>query len=166
MPAGSTYSTIATHTIPSDTTSYTFTSIPSTYTDLVLVGALSNDFPASLNLNVGNGSIDTGNNFSWTYLAGNGTAPENDRASNNGRIFAGSCGSSLGQYNVIINFMNYANTNVFKTTINRLNDTSVKTSVTVGLWRNTAAINQIRLTANGSNLKTGSVLTLYGISAA
>jgi hypothetical protein len=166
MPAGSTYTPIATHTIPSDITSYTFTSIPSIYTDLVLVGALSNDFPASLNLNVGNGSIDTGNNFSWRYLAGNGSTVENDNASNNGRILAGVCSSSLGQYNVIINFMNYANTSVKKTIVSRANDTSGKTSATVGLWSNTAAINQIRLIANGSLLKTGSTFTLYGIAAA
>ena len=166
MAAGSTYTPISSHTIPSDVTSYTFTSIPATYTDIILVGALSNDFAASLNLNVGNGSVDTGNNYGWRYLAGNGSTVSNDNGSNNGRIFTGSCGSSNGQYNVIIHFMNYANTGVYKTTLNRFNDTTDKTSVTVGMWRNTSAIDQIRLTANGSLLKTGSVLTLYGIAAA
>jgi hypothetical protein len=166
MAAGSTYTPIATTTLGSATSSYTFSSIPSTYTDLVLVGAFATDNPSSINLNVGAGSIDTGSNFSWTYLLGNGTSASSSRGSTDTRIFAGATNSSNGQSNIIISFNNYSNTTTNKTTLNRFNDTTSGTYATVGLWRNTAAINQIRLLANGNNLAAGSTFTLYGIAAA
>jgi hypothetical protein len=162
----STYEPIATYTIPSDTTSYTFTSISQAYTDLFLVGAFATDNPSSINLNVGNGSVDTGSNFSWTYLLGNGSSASSSRGSNDNRIFCGSTNSSNGQCNLEFSFQNYSNTTTYKTTIQRFNDTTSGTYATVGLWRNTAAINQIRILANGNNLKAGSTFTLYGIKAA
>lgn len=162
----STYEPIATTTLGSDTTSYTFTSIPSTYTDLYLVGAFATDNPSSINLNVGNGSVDTGSNFSWTYLLGNGSSASSSRGSGDNRIFCGSTNSSSGQCNLEFSFQNYSNTTTYKTTLQRFNDTTSGTYATVGLWRNTAAINQIRILANGNNLKAGSTFTLYGIKAA
>ena len=72
MPA--TYDKIATYTLPSATSSYTFTSIPSTYTDLVLV--------VSARMTGGGGASaiqlqfngDTGSNYSITTLNGDGSS--------------------------------------------------------------------------------------------
>jgi len=164
--AANTYVPIATYTVPSDTTSYTFTSIPSTYTDLYLVAAFATDAASSINLNVGSGSIDTASNFSWTYLLGNGTAASSSRGSADTRIFSGATNSVNGQCNMEISFQNYSNATTYKTTLSRFNDTTQGTYATVGLWRNTAAINQIRILANGNNLKSGSTFSLYGILGA
>lgn len=166
MPAGSTYSTIATTTLGSTVNSYTFTGIPSTYTDLILVGRFATDNPSSLNLNVGNGSIDTGSNYGWTYLQGDGSTASSARGSNDGRIFSGESNTGSMQTNIIIQFQNYSNTTTFKTSISRFNQSTKATQATVGLWRSTSAINQVRITAAGNNLNSGSTFTLYGIASA
>ena len=71
MAAGSTYTPIATTTLGSAATSYTFTSIPSTYTDLVLVGNLSSSSNTNISIRI---YSDSGTNYSNTYLTGvNGT---------------------------------------------------------------------------------------------
>jgi hypothetical protein len=71
----STYTPIATTTLGSAATSYTFTSIPTTYTDLILIVNAKNASTGSYpKMQVGNGSVDTGNNYSRTYLTGNAQA--------------------------------------------------------------------------------------------
>lgn len=162
----STYTPIATTTLGANASNYTFSSIPSTYTDLILVAAFGIDNPASLNLNVGNGSVDTGANYSWTYVRGDGTAASSARGSNDTRIFSGESNTSNMQTNIIIHFQNYANTTTYKTSISRFNQSTKVAQATVGLWRNTAAINRIRLTAGGSDFIIGSTFTLYGIASA
>jgi len=163
----STYTPIATTTLSSAVSSYTFTSISGSYTDLILIGAFSTDSPCSINLNMGNGSIDTGSNFAWTYIRGDGSTAGSSKATGEGRIFSGETNTANLQTNIIINFQNYSNTTNNKTSISRYNHSTKAAQETVGLWSNTSAINQIRLTAaGGSNFNTGSIFTLYGIAAA
>jgi len=164
MPTN-TYVALDKVTVGTATPSITFTSIPQSYTDLVLVAAFATDNASSINLNVGNGSIDTGSNFSWTYLLGNGSSASSSRGTSDTRIFSGATNSSNGQSNATYSFQNYSNTTTNKTIINRFNDTTNGVYATVGLWRNTAAINQIRLLANGNNFAVGSTFSLYAIKA-
>lgn len=166
MPA--TYEPIATHTIPSPQASYTFTSISSTYTDLVLVGDYS--FAAGTNYTVaqvGNGSIDTGSNYSFTVLNGNGSAASSYRDSNKTYFQLDTNLTSSARAMSIVQFMNYSNTTTFKTIIGRSSAAGSLTSAYVNLWRSTSAINQIKVyDFSGNNLTTGSTFTLYGIKAA
>jgi len=166
MAAGSTYTPLSTTTLGSTTGSYTFTSISQSYTDLILVGAFATDNPSSLNLNMGNGSIDTGSNYGWTYLLGDGTTASSSRGSSDGRIFSGSSNTGSLQTNIIIHIQNYSNTTTYKTSISRFNQSTGAAQATVGVWRSTSAIDQVRITAGGNNLNSGSTFTLYGISAA
>jgi hypothetical protein len=65
MPDVSTEVAIATTTLGSSTATITFSSISSAYTDLVLVTQnYMNGSQANLFIQVGNGSIDTGANYS------------------------------------------------------------------------------------------------------
>lgn len=166
-----TYEPIATTTLGSDVTSYTFSSIPNTYTDLVLVATPSvTTGNENLGIRVGNGSADTGSNYSVTVLTGNGTSAASDRNSNQTSFLAdyyGSMGTTLNNYPHIFNFMNYANTTTNKTIIGRANRADSGTDAIVGLWRSTSAINVIYIFGRGgATLKTGSTFTLYGIKAA
>lgn len=159
----STYSQISTTTLGSATSSVTLSSIPQTYTNLVLiVGSLT------LSSN-GNGLVvryngDTATNYSYTDLGGTGSSAFSRRVSNAtaAQIGWGQVGSQGAISTIIVNFPQYSNTTTFKTSIARWNDSSAEVGSTVALWRNTAAINSITV-ISGANLAVGTTLTLYGI---
>jgi hypothetical protein len=159
----STYTPIATTTLGSAVSSYTFSSIPSTYTDLVLVSNF-NGGSFSWSTRVGNGSVDSGANYSITRLYGTGSAAASDRYTGE-TYFTGNITGNSGT-NSIIQINNYSNTTTFKTALNRFNDAGAIVFAIVGLWRSTVAINTLQIVANSGNLPAGSTFTLYGIKAA
>jgi len=165
LPAGSTYSTIATTTLGSAQATVSFSSF-SGYTDLVLV----------CNFGTAKGSgdgllfrvnSDSGSNYSLTRLSGNGSSASSDRASNATSLIAGAVDGTGTTTVAIYNVMNYSNTTTNKTVLMRNNTSSIVTNATVGLWRSTSAITSIQLSAeSATNLRAGSTFTLYGIAAA
>lgn len=164
----STYEPIATSTLGSAVSTFQFTSISSSYTDLIVVMQ-----PA---LSVSNNAIyldfnnDTATNYSWTALSGNGSAASSARGSNQG---LGSVAndllypiSTLGDTTITIHIDNYSNTTTNKNYIVRGGQAASGTQALIGLWRSTAAINAIKFYAASSNFSIGSTFTLYGIKAA
>jgi hypothetical protein len=168
MPAGSTYTPIATTTLASSVSSYTFTSIPSTYTDLVVVCNFFTSAAQSVEARVGNGSIDTGNNYSNTAIIGksNNAAVSTRRSNYSYFTFFEQNGASSGTW--IMNFQNYSNTTIFKVMLGRNGSASTDVEASGQLWRSTAAINTLQLFAGqgGINFTSGTTFTLYGIAAA
>jgi hypothetical protein len=169
MAAGSTYTPIATTTLASATSSYTFTSISGSYTDLVLVAANITNASSTNSLFLRFNS-DSGTNYSSTFLEGTGTTASSSRVSNRTVIDTGyNVGlstSNPGQVNFSI--MNYSNSTTYKTVVSRFAQASGAapgTSATVSLWRNTAAITSVEVRCD-VNLGIGTTLTLYGIQAA
>jgi len=170
MAAGSTYTPIATTTTAGGTNTVTFSSIPSTYTDIILVASnigytAAGDTPY-LRING-----DTGTNYSGTLLSGNGTTANSGRRTSTaqgmplGGTYAGS--STTVATNLIFQLMNYANTTTYKTGLSRYFQPAGETEATVALWRNTAAVTSIQYrTDGGNNISAGAVFTLYGIAAA
>jgi hypothetical protein len=163
----STYEPIASQTLGSAAASVTFSSIPQNYTDLVLV---MNPAAASLTnvltCQVGNGSIDTGTNYSNTYLAGSGTAQSGRYTSQTFWYASFELLTTNFSQNSIMHFLNYSNTATFKTSLTRYNEASAGVGAYVNLWRSTSAINTIRLAiAGGTNFAAGSTFTIYGVSA-
>jgi hypothetical protein len=168
MAAGSTYTPLATSTLGSPAASVTFSSISGAYTDLVLVVASTRDTISNSYFQVGNGSIDTGSNYSTTYLYGNGTTAASARQSNssNGVLLDAVGNTQTEQSTWILQIQNYANTTTYKTILNRRSRASDEAFACVGLWRSTSAINTVKFYPSGGNLSTGSTFTLYGIAAA
>jgi hypothetical protein len=164
MSKTATYSLIASTTLGSNQASYSFTSIPSTYTDLVLVAMVFNSVGSFYETQVQvNG--DTGTNYSYTSLYGDGSATASGRNSNGNRIPVG-WNTNTVMVPTIINFEDYANTTTYKTVLARSSDSNNRVSANVGLWRNTAAINRIDINCEaGANWKSGSTFKLYGIQA-
>lgn len=163
-----TYEPIATTTLTSAQATVTFSSIPSTYTDLVLITFVKDNTGGVDGLRMRlNG--DTGSNYSDTYLLGNGTAAQSNRNTNVTSMYNGLTADSAGsEFAINIhNFMNYSNTTTNKTAISRMNIASYGSWVEVALWRSTAAINSITITNGGGvNFAVNSSFTLYGIKAA
>ena len=167
MAAGSTYTPIATTTLGSSASSYTFSSIPSTYTDLVLVivgKMVSGAYDTALRFNG-----DTGTNYSRTVLTGTGSVAASGRSTSTNVMYIDANGVKDTTFNSndIIHIMNYANTTSFKTAISRSNNAGTGVDASVGLWRSTSAINSITILAMSSGTwDTGTQMTLYGIQAA
>lgn len=170
----STYTPIATYTFASDGTGgaqVNFTSIPSTYTDLILIAYTADTYVGNNPNQLWRVNSDAGNNYSHTRFYGDSTN------------FAGSAQQTGVSYsylakpaegsnfaNATLHFMNYANTATNKTMLNRqsggytLADMG-DVSAWVHLWRSTAAINSINLFPQ-TNFKAGSTFTLYGVKSA
>ena len=164
-----TYEPIATITLSSAQQTVDFTSIPTTYTDLVLVSNIIGTTNDYLRVRLGNGSVDTGSNYSTTVLAGSaGTGgAATYRYANNSVAYVhveGYTSSSRPTIN-ILNIFDYKNTSKYKTFINRCSETGAVTETSVNLWRSTAAINIIRIFQDTYNIGVGSTFTLYGIKA-
>lgn len=168
MPLPSTMTPIATNTLTAAAASITFSSIPQTYTDLVLV--------VDYSLNVANSSLfvrlngDTATNYSHTRLSGTGTAASSGRgtSSDQARITADVTAQSASTRQIVtLNFMNYSNTTTNKTFLTRYNSTG-GTEAYVDLYRSTAAITSIQVKGFDGTaiIESGASFTLYGIKAA
>jgi hypothetical protein len=161
-----TYTLIASNTLSAITTDITFSSIPATYTDLVIVvnyKAYNGAKYLSMRLNG-----DTASNYSRTELRGDGTSATSQRVANEAYAYLTSIYAPTGELGTfIINLNDYSNTTTFKTILTRGNNAGAGgTGVNVNLWRSTAAINTVFLTALGSGYDIGSTFKLYGIEAA
>ena len=163
----STYQPIASVTLSSAQSSVTFSGIPQTYTDLVLVinnivsSGTGNDTALRFN-------DDTASNYSNTYMLGTGSSALSGRNpltyADNGYLDANS-----GNPNTrIIHLMNYANTTTFKTQLTRASgQNGGQVTAYVNLWRSTSAITKILIySAFSLSYASGSTFNLYGIANA
>lgn len=163
-----TYEPIATTTLGADAANVTFSSIPSTYTDLRLI--FRPITPATRDVRIRfNG--DTGTNYSRTDIYGDNNAvagTQNVTNANHWRINATS-GATPNLSFYAVDLFSYANSK-YKTGLaasNESTDTSPAYILySVGLWRSTSAINQIVIFPDTGNWLTGTMATLYGIKAA
>jgi hypothetical protein len=163
MPA--TYEPISTQTLGSDVATVTLSSIPATYTDLVLVMTVkkSTDDGGYLGLRF---NSDTATNYSSTFVYGNGSSAISGRVTSETFSRVGN-GSTANFESTIVSIQNYANTTTFKSMISRSNVTSQYAISYCSLWRKTPeAISSITIIPNTGNMLTGSQFTLYGIKAA
>jgi hypothetical protein len=156
-----TYEKIATTTVGSATASVTFSSIPGSYTDLVIVcnGTMaSGEESLAIQFN-----SDTASNYSTTFMYTAGVTASGSRQSSQTKIYVGR--ANTANSTSIFNIMNYSNTTTYKTTLARGNDSALVIAQ-CGLWRSTAAITSLVISSwGGYNFSTGHTLTIYGIKA-
>ena len=161
----STYEPIQTYTLGSATSDVNFNSIGSTYTDLRLVWTATADgVSVALRFN-----SDTGNNYSYTHIKGDGSSASSSRGTGDNRIYltSGQGLSSRIQF-FTADIFSYAGS-TFKTALTSASQDengSGQTVRTVGLWRNTSAITTVTAVAGGGSFSVGSTFTLYGIKNA
>lgn len=158
MAAGNTYSQIASTTLGS-AGAITFTSIPQTYTDLVIIV----NIPVSQTPIIGGlrFNSDSGTNYSSTRLLGDGSAASSTRYTNDDVLRISIACTDMTN---VINIFNYANTTTYKTALSRSSAAGHSASAWVGMWRNTAAITTVSVT--NLNYPAGTTASLYGILAA
>ena len=170
MPA--TYEPIASQTLGAGVGTVTFSTIAATWTDLVLVVVFGSATAGStLRWRV---NSDTGSNYSWTYLTGNGSAASSSRLASQtsgGIALSGLGGASTALDNIAIaHFMSYANTNVYKTVLGSGASAGREVDRSVSLWRSTSAITSISVSPGSSfptyDFATGTTASLFGVKAA
>ena len=164
--AASSFESIATVTASGSQSTITFSSIPSTYKSLQ-IRVLATDASASITDITFNG--DTGSNYAWHRLYGNGTSAVAQGTGTTTRINNSLIASGVANcYAVgIYDIVDYANTSKYKTTRSFWgNDSNGSATgyVTLisGLWQSTAAVSSITFTC-GANYTAGSTFALYGI---
>jgi len=163
-----TYEPIATQTSNGSTSIFTFSSIPQTYTDLVLIiGGSTGDSAPFLRLNSNTSPV-----YSSTRLRGDGGSATSGRrtrgdgAPNDTRFEIG-LGSLSEVVTNIFHIMNYTNTTNNKTVMCRADQASTAVTLSVGLYNSTSAITTLTIgNTNSNNWPSGTVLTVYGIKAA
>ena len=161
--AVSAYEVISTQTLGSATASVTFSSIPQTYTDLVLIVSTQTSSNVDVFMRF---NSDTANNYSSTTLVGNGTSAFSTRLTSRSDIIIMSGDPSAGISTYISHIFNYTNATTFKTSLIRSN-LADRVAAIVGLWQATpAAITTINIRVDTGTLATGSTFALYGIKAA
>lgn len=159
MPAGvSAYVPLANLTIGVATTSVTFSSISTSYRDLVLIINCSTTTAGVINLTL-NGDTALGS-YKKLGIAGTGTTAETSGGSN---LNLGN--SASGDRLMQINFFDYAITNKHKPILVKHAAPSSVAESRFIRWTNTAAISTILLTTTGTTFTAGSTFALYGVSA-
>ena len=176
MPAQATYEPIATMNGTGTTGGevISFTSIPQTYTDLVVVANLllttaSGSNTITMSVNTGTGSA-----YSGTVVLSNGASALSSRQTATTVWYPQSAGYSLSSTittPMVMHIGNYANTTTFKPVVTRVaadRNGSGITALHVGQFLSTAAINRITFSSNEANnfWTTSTMFTLYGIKAA
>jgi hypothetical protein len=152
----------------STTTTMSFSSIPSTYTDLVIkVSARDLSTAAYFRINL-NGATTNGTD---RYLNGNGTA-----ASSANEAFAGFGEANLSTdtastfSSVDIYIPNYASTTTYKSmsidSVRENNTTAATDNLIAALWSQNTAVSSIDLVAGGSTyFAANTTASLYGIKS-
>lgn len=161
----STYTPIATQTLTGAIPQITFTNIPQTYKDLVVVSNMAANGVDATSIRF---NQDTGSNYSSTRLVANGTTVYTNTEGNSSVIKTGitSTTSITSPDTIITNIMNYSNNTTYKSTLSR-GAATTWVSAYVGAWRNTNPITSITLlieTAGNINFQVGSTFSLYGIA--
>jgi hypothetical protein len=161
-----TYKEIATITVTTATqAAIEFSSIPSSYTDLVIKLSSRGDTGGPQNIGISFNGSTTG--FSNKLLYGDGVDAVSTTTST---IFQGILPGTAYTANVfgnadiyIPNYAGSTNKTILSASSNDQNGAGESGRV-VGLWRSTAAISTILITIDGSTtFSTGTTATLYGI---
>jgi hypothetical protein len=169
------FESIASITLGSSVINNDFTGIPSTYKHLQIriMGRLDDagSGAGALRIRVGNSTFDTGSNYARHNLEGDGaSAGAQSAVSQTNIAITGTLPENSVTANVngvaIIDIHDYASTTknkTFRSFSGQDRNGGGNVLLISGLWMSTSAINQIRLYGDGSGLKAGTVISLYGI---
>jgi hypothetical protein len=152
-----TYTALATVTLASTAASVTFSSIPATYRDLILViqhSGAGDSFTLRMN-------GDTGSNYSYVYMLGNGSTTSSI-AELKGEVGASYTGN-IG--NTVIQIMDYSSTDKHKTALSRSNTAANNTRAVAYRWASTSAVNSAGIVLNSGSFAIGSTFNLFGVIA-
>lgn len=161
-----TYTLIEAKTLTTTTANIEFTSIPNTYTDLLLkvsarhsTAEISNDILVSFNSST--------SNFTATrvYGSGSGTGSDTNARSMGTTVGASATASTFASNDFYI--PNYTSSNYKSYSTDQVGENNATTAYQIlvaGLWSDTSVINAIKLEPASGSFVAYSTFYLYGIS--
>jgi hypothetical protein len=171
---------IRSYVVPSGgAASVTFSSIPSTYTHLQIRYTSRMNTAATWDYDKITFNSDTGSNYAWHHLYGNGASAVAGSATSQTYAYNGAMTSNNAGSNIfgatITDILDYSNSSKYKTVRSLTgydnngsgaNDIS-KGAIFLrsGLWMNTNAITSITLTPDTGSFVQYSSVALYGVKA-
>jgi hypothetical protein len=159
---------ISQQTLSSPSATVTFSSIPGSYTNLILTIVAKSSSGAASDSIYMQANTDTGANYSWTSLYGNagGAGATGANSVSHGQIGQATTNSGFPG-NVTVNINGYSGATFLKTAAAPqgydYNSSTPTVQTYYWAWNNAAAINRLLLgLTTGANFITGSQFTLYG----
>lgn len=153
---------LATITLGASQATVTFSSISGAYRDLrlVVVGRTATNL---INIQF---NADTGANYYWVNMVGDGTNATSTSAGPQTQIQFPNMDSTVN--NLLVDILDYSATDKHKTALARMNaPTTSGTVALAGRWASTSAITSLTVSGVGGNVwAIGSTFTLYGIVSA
>lgn len=165
-----TYQVIASNTLATSVASVTFSSIPDTYTDLLIkmscrttgAGSFAAAWLVTFN--------STSSGYSNTWMRGNGATSVSQRYSNTTSLnggwenASGATASTFDSSEILIpGYVASRNKPILISNITETNATTAYIIGNSGLWRDTTAISSIQISPSAGSWDTGSSFFLYGI---
>jgi hypothetical protein len=160
-----TYTALATVTLGTTASSITFSSIPATYRDLVVVlnGTVTNNTDLRVRYNG-----DTGSNYSKVHMWGQNSSGQSDSSTGDNHLNLRDVPGSARLF-TRVQIMDYSATDKHKTALalNTYDPSSFTYNLFTGAgrWANTSAITSILVFLGTGNFNSGTTLSLYGITA-
>lgn len=148
---------LATVTLQQASSTVTFSGIPNTYRDLILV--IQGTTAASVGERLQFNGDTTASNYSFVAAVGNGTSAVSQSGTNAWLAYNLSAGDGLLS---VVQIMDYSATNKHKTSLHRGNSPIQGTEMLVQRWSSNVAINQVTVLAVSTTWNTGATFSLYG----
>lgn len=171
------FESIATVTLSTGASSIDFTSIPNTYKHLQIRGIARNNSTTANDLEglLMQYNGDTGSNYSWHALRGDGATASAAAGATQSYMYSGyhpTNGSTSNTFaGFVIDILDYANTNKYKTqrvlgSVETNNSSNSQATLFSGSWRSTSAVTSIKIYSTTSrSFVQYSQFALYGIKA-
>ena len=150
-----------------------FTSIPGTYTDLCIKASLRSTVSQTNDYGIIQFNGDTGSNYPWLQLAGNGNAASTSSGTSTGALVlrysaANATANTFGSDELYIpNYAGSSYKSISTDTVSENNGSAASDAIAslwAGLWNNTAAITSLSLKPASGNFVQYSTAVLYGIN--
>lgn len=167
MPATPTYVLLNQITLATATSSVTFSSIPQTFSDLVIVCNWANSGTGSATRIQING--DTGSNYNGVWMTGAGSSAAS--SSETSQTSSRAAGANVGPANTFSNamtiqFLDYSAIDKQKAYLVRYGAAGTEAQATASRWANTNAITSVRIfDILGQNFQSGATFYMYGVVA-
>lgn len=151
-------------TLAAASSSITFSSIPQSYQDLVVVSSVATQNDAFRQYRIRINS-DSGSNYNEIKLNGSGSATGSSAGTNGTEFTFFSTGANGVFSTMTTQFIDYSALDKHKTFLHRGSVPDQTIGVDGGRWANTAAINTLTIYTPAGQFVTGSTFYIYGLVA-